>query len=82
MLYPNKWSKRFEKVKGEEDLQVLNRIFTNHNHAFENYLKDRDDVPVGESAEMKNLALGVAWFSDKFKRDGIHYFGNKSGKSV
>lgn len=74
LLYPNKFSLRNQNVITSIDLKKMNSLFPNHNIEFEKYLSDETDVPDGESHEMKTSALGIAWFSDKFKKDGIHYF--------
>lgn len=74
LLYPNKYSIRNQSVVGEEDLKVVNDIFPNHNISFEKYLKDCSDVPIGEVHTSKETIMGVAWFSDKFKKDGVRYF--------
>ena len=74
LLYPNKFSLRNQNVIGSIDLKKMNSLFPNHNIEFEKYLSDETDVPDGGSHEMKTSALGIAWFADKFKKDGIYYF--------
>lgn len=74
LLYSNKFSLRNQNVIASIDLKKMNSLFPNHNIEFEKYLSDETDVPDGESHEMKTSALGVAWFADKFKKDGIYYF--------
>lgn len=52
----------------------MNSIFPNHNIEFEKYLNDVADVPDGEKQEIKKLVLGVAWYADKYRKNGIYYF--------
>lgn len=74
ILYPNKFSLRNKNVNGIIDLRKMNSLFPNHNIEFEKYLNNETDVPNGENHKMKAIGLGVAWFADKFKKDGIYYF--------
>lgn len=77
LLYPNKYSKRNQNVDGEKDLKMVNSVFNNHNINFEEYLKDEQDVPIGENQLSKETRMGVAWYSDKYKGHGIHYFSGR-----
>ncbi len=74
LLYPNKFSRRNVAIDGEIDLNHMNSIFPNHNIEFEKYLNDVVDVPDGEKQEIKKLVLGVAWYADKYRKNGIYYF--------
>lgn len=74
LLYRNKFSLRNKIIVDQADLTNINSIFPNHNIGFERYLSDKTDLPEGENQVMKELALGIAWYSDKFKKDGIYYF--------
>ncbi|WP_460149603.1 hypothetical protein [Pseudomonas sp. S1_F08] len=58
---------------GKRILAELNTVFPNHNIKFEDYLKNKKDVPSGEKEAMKNI-LGVAWYADKFKTNSVFYF--------
>ncbi|WP_103309053.1 MULTISPECIES: hypothetical protein [unclassified Pseudomonas] len=76
LLYPNRFSKKSKSItveNGRKKLNELNEIFPNHNVKFEEFLKNRDDVPSGEKEAIKHI-LGVAWYADKFKNNGIFYF--------
>ncbi len=78
LLYPNKYSKRNKTVIGDVDLKKMNSIFNNHNYNFEKYLKDKNDLPKDEAYEVKEMILGVAWYTDKFKENGLHYFNKQT----
>lgn len=76
LLYPNRYSKKSMSTTpegGKRILAELNTVFPNHNIKFEDYLKNKKDVPSGEKEAMKNI-LGVAWYADKFKTNSVFYF--------
>ncbi|MFZ2450317.1 MAG: hypothetical protein WAW36_07355 [Methylovulum miyakonense] len=77
LLYPNRYSIRNENIIGYLDLDKMNKIFPNHNRKFEDYLSDKTDLPEGESYDAKEMLLGIAFYTDKFKKDGIYYFRSK-----
>lgn len=77
LLYPNRYSLRNVDVNGPSDLDKMNKIFPNHNRKFEVYLSDKIDLPEGEDYVTKEMYLGITWYTDKFKENGIFYFSSK-----
>lgn len=78
LLYPNKFSTRnMAMYSGERDIEEINKVFPNYNIDFENYLKDKEDVPPNESQAAKTSNLGVAFYADKFKQKGLNFFSQQ-----
>jgi len=81
LLYPNKFSTRNMAVySGEKDIEEINKVFPNYNIDFENYLKNKEDVPPNESQEAKISNLGVAFYADKLKQRGLTFFSKQITK--
>lgn len=83
LLYPNKYSTRNQDVNGQHDLENMNKVFPNHNIKFEAYMKD-NDTPKNESFDLKEQSMGIAWYTDRFKKTGPYYFSsiNNPNKSM
>lgn len=83
LLYPNKFSTRNKTIySGEKDLEEINKVFPNHNIEFEKYLKDKGDVPLNESQEAKTSNLGIAFYVDKLKQQGLNLFSKQATEIV
>lgn len=74
LLYPNRFSLKNKFLSGRGNLDALNKIFPNHNVQFEDYMKDDSDLPENESIITKKNIAGIAWYTDKYKVKGKHYF--------
>ena len=78
LLYPNKFSIRnMVAYSGRKDIEEINKVFPNHNIEFEDYLKDKEDVPLNESQEAKTATLGVAFYAEKLKQKGFVFFSKQ-----
>jgi len=60
-----------------DSLEEINKVFPNYNIEFECYFKDKKDVPPNESQEAKSSTLGVAFYAEKLKRQGLIYFSEQ-----
>lgn len=74
LLYPNRFSKRNISHDNYSEFKLISSIIDNKSTEFEKYFRDKNDLPEGESYEAKELVLGVAFYADKFKKNGIFYF--------
>ncbi len=74
LLYPNRFSIRNESSSDcINEFSEMSRFFQNHSRNFESYFLN-DEVPHGESLDMKKMCLAISFFSDNLKLSGKSYF--------